>query len=223
MRPDTALKLIGRPVKDLYGRWMGFAVGFSIDTSGDVKTVGVDEGRGKFIEYPGSRIIADKDGFIVVPGWKIEGEALTKEIEMINKRLKSLNDLAREGEIDQHLFEKNSPQYNERLAKMRESCNDFAARINSRVKELDEQEETMNEFLVNLKVYYRSGEMDEASFKAQIEYCNSMKARDAREREELASIMGVLSTTFSSMGASLEPEEDEESEAPVKIQASVGA
>jgi len=201
---------------------MGYAVGFSIDTTGDVKSIGVDEGTGKFVEFPAARIISDKDGFIIVPAWKVEGESLTKEIEMIHRRIQSLDDLVKSGEVDQHLYEKNIQQYQERLEKIRDSCNNFAAKINARIGELDAQEESINNFLLNLKIYHKSGEMDEGTYNAQSEYSNAMKARDAREREELTTIMSVLTSTYSSIGQKVTPAE-EEAVAPVSIHANLGA
>ncbi len=193
MKPDSITPLVGRPVKDLYGRHAGFAIGFSIDTSGEVKSVGVDEGKGKFAEYPSSRLVADKDGFVVVPAWKIESAVLSKEQEMVKKRLQALTDLRKDGEISKAAHDKMHQQYEEQFDKIQMSFGEFSKKIIQRVKELEQQEEVLEEFLINIKVYSRSGEIDDAAYKAMMEISNSMSSRDAREKEELNRVLDSIS------------------------------
>ncbi|MDA4124097.1 MAG: CdvA-like protein [Thaumarchaeota archaeon] len=193
MKPDSITPLVGKPVKDLYGRNAGLAIGFSIDTSGEVKSIGVDEGKGKFAEYPSSRLLTDKDGFVVVPAWKIESEVLSREQEMVKKRLQALTDLRKEGEISKVTHDRMYQQYEEQFDKIQISFSEFGKKITQRVKELEQQEEVLEEFLVNIKVYSRSGEIDEAGYKAMMEMSNSMTARDAREKEELNRVLDSIS------------------------------
>ncbi len=67
MRAEALEKLVNRPVKDTYGRYVGFVVGFSVDTAGDLKSVGVDQGDGEFTEYSSDRVVSTADGFVVIP------------------------------------------------------------------------------------------------------------------------------------------------------------
>ena len=101
MRAEALEKLVDRPVKDSYGRYVGFVVGFSVDTSGELKSVGVDQGNGEFTEYPSQRIVPAAEGFVLIPAWKVECDDLGKEIDGVRRRAKALQDLAREGELEE--------------------------------------------------------------------------------------------------------------------------
>src|SRR5215471_5129795 len=121
MRAEALEKLVDRPVKDTYGRYVGFVVGFSVDTSGDLKSVGVDQGNGEFTEYPSSRIVSTAEGFVLIPAWKVECDSLGKEIDGVRRRAKALQDLAREGEIPRSLFDEMMTKYSDEATKIQGS------------------------------------------------------------------------------------------------------
>ncbi len=91
MRTEAIQKLVGRPVKDSFGRYAGYVVGFSVDTSGELQFVGIDQGNGDFAEYPGRRILVDRDGLVVIPAWKVEAEEFRKEFDIVTRRLRALD------------------------------------------------------------------------------------------------------------------------------------
>jgi hypothetical protein len=65
-------------------------------------------------------------------------------------------------------------------------------RIVGRVEELKQQDERLTKFLMNVKVQFRSGELSEDSFRAIDEAFNAMKARNAKEREEISEVLSML-------------------------------
>ncbi len=182
-------KLVSRPVKDTYGRYVGFVVGFSVDTSGELRSIGLDQGNGVFTEYPSNRLVSAPDGFIVIPGWKVECESLGKEIEAVKKRARALQELAREGEVPRPVFEEMMAKYNQEAEKIAESYKTLAEEMVVRTQELDLQKESLDRFLVNVKVQYRAGEIDEGAFKVASESCLAMQKRNAQEREELVKLL----------------------------------
>lgn len=208
MRTEAIQKLVGRPVKDIYGRYVGYVVGFSVDTTSELRSVGVDQGSGEFAEYPNNRIISDKDGLIVVPGWKVETEGLGKEAELVRRRTRALEDLAKEGEIPPHLHEEMYKQYSEQLTSLQQSYDNLAQKLRRRIEELDHQGEVVDRFLANVKVQFRSGEIDEGTFKVASDYCVSMKARDVREREDLAKVLGMITEPLPSTTSAVSPAEE---------------
>ncbi len=189
MRAEAMEKLVSRPVKDTYGRYVGFVVGFSVDTSGELKSIGLDQGNGVFIEYPSNRLVSAPDGFIVIPGWKVECESLGKEIDAVKKRARALQELAREGEVPRPVFEEMMSKYNGEAEKIQESYKTLAEEMVVRTQELDLQKESLDRFLVNVKVQFRAGEIDEGAFKVASESCMAMQKRNAQEREELVRML----------------------------------
>ncbi len=192
MRSEAVQKIVGRPVKDIYGRYVGYVVGFSVDTTGELRSVGADQGSGEFVEYPSNRIVSDKDGLIVIPSWKVDTDSLAKETEMVRRRAQALEDLKKEGEIPSHVYDEMYKQYSGQLRSLQESYNNLGQRLRRRVEELDHQGEVLERFLANVKVQFRSGETDEATFKVASDYCLSMKSRDAKEKEDIARVLSLI-------------------------------
>ncbi len=189
MRSEALEKLVDRPVKDTYGRYVGFVVGFSVDTSGELKSVGVDQGNGEFTEYPSERIVSTADGFVLIPAWRVECDALGKEIDGVKRRAKALQDLAREGEIPRTLFDEMMGKYSDEGSKIQGSYKSLAEGMVVRIGELEGQRESLDRFLVNVKVQYRAGEIDEAAYKVASECCKAMQKRNSQEMEDLGKML----------------------------------
>lgn len=185
MRAEAIQKLVGRPVRDTYGRYVGFVVGFSVDTSGELKSMGVDQGSGEFAEYSNDRIVSDSEGFIVIPAWKAESEGLGKDVDGVRKRAKALQELASEGEVPRSLYEEMFSQYSSEAQKIQEAYKSLATKMVKRAQDLDRQRQSLDRFLVTVKVQYRAGEIDEAAYKVASDYCQAMREKDLKERDEL--------------------------------------
>jgi hypothetical protein len=189
MRAEALEKLVSKPVKDTYGRYVGFVVGFSVDTSGDLKSVGVDQGNGEFTEYPNQRIVSTADGFVVIPGWKVECDSLGKEVDGVRRRAKALQELAREGEVTRSLFDDMMGKYQEEAAKIQGSYKSLAENMVVRIGELEGQKESLDKFLVEVKVQFRAGEIDESAYKVAAESCQAMQTRNSQEMSELTKML----------------------------------
>jgi hypothetical protein len=192
MRSEVIQKLVGRPVRDVYGRYVGYVVGFSVDTTGELTSVGVDHGSGEFIEYPNTRIISDKDSLVVIPSWKIETDGLAKETETVRRRAKAADDLAAEGEIPKHLYDEMFNLYGGQLKTLQESYKALAEKIKNRLGEIENQSDVVDRFLANVKVQFRSGEIDESTFKVVSDYCSTMKGRNIKETEDLSRVLRLI-------------------------------
>ena len=197
MRAEALEKLVDRPVKDTYGRYVGFVVGFSVDTSGDLKSVGVDQGNGEFTEYPSERIVSTADGFVLIPAWKVEYDSLGKEIDGVRRRAKALQELAMEGEIPRTMLEELMTKYQDEATKIQGSYKSLAEGMVVRIGELEGQKETLDRFLVNVKVQYRAGEIDEAAFKVAVDCGQSMQKRNQQEMEDLGKMLKAATEPLS--------------------------
>jgi CdvA-like protein len=189
MRAEALEKLVNKPVKDTYGRYVGFVVGFSVDTSGDLKSVGVDQGNGEFTEYPCERIVSTAEGFVMIPEWRVSCDSLGKEIEGVRRRAKALQDLAREGEIPRSLYDEMMGKYSDEGSKIQGNYKSLAESMVVRIGELEGQKETLDRFLVNIKVQFRAGEIDEAAYKVAAESCQAMQKRNAQETDDLSKML----------------------------------
>ena len=209
MRAEAIQKLVGRPVKDTYGRYVGFVVGFSVDTSGELKSVGVDQGSGDFTEYANDRIVSGNEGFIVIPSWKVESEGLGKDVEGVRRRAKALQELASEGEVPKTLYEEMFSQYSTEAQKIQDAYKSLARQMVTRAQELDSQRGSLDKFLVNVKVQFRAGDIDEAAYKVASEYCQAMREKNLRERDELERMLKFVTEPLSESSPT-EPEAPEQ-------------
>jgi hypothetical protein len=216
MRAEALEKLVNRPVKDTYGRYVGFVVGFSVDTSGDLKSVGVDQGNGEFNEYSSDRVVSTAEGFVVIPAWKVECDSIGKDIEGVKRRAKALQELAREGEIPGNMYDEMMGKYSEEAAKIQESYKSMTEQMVVRIGELEGQRESLDRFLVNLKVQFRAGEIDEAAYKVAGESCKSMSQRNSQEREDIAR---MLKSATEPLGSSQARQAQPQAQAQQKPQA----
>ena len=198
MRAEALEKLVNKPVKDTYGRYVGFVVGFSVDTSGDLKSVGVDTGNGEFTEFPNERIVSTAEGFVVIPSWKVECDSLGKEMEGVRRRAKALQELAHEGEVPRTLFDEMMGRFQEEAAKIQGSYKSLAESMVVRIGELEGQKESLDKFLVDVKVQFRAGEIDEAAFKVAAESCQAMQTRNSQEMAELSRMLKAATEPLAS-------------------------
>jgi len=217
MRAEALERLVNKPVKDTYGRYVGFVVGFSVDTSGDLKSVGVDTGNGEFTEFPNERIVSTAEGFVVIPSWKVECDSLGKEMEGVRRRAKALQELAREGEVPRTLFDDMMGRFEEEAAKIQGSYKSLAESMVVRIGELEGQKESLDKFLVDVKVQFRAGEIDEAAFKVAAESCQAMQTRNSQEMSELSKMLKAATEPLSSEQAQKpQPQAQPQQVAPVQ-------
>jgi len=185
-------KLVSKPVKDVYGRYVGFVVGFSVDTSGDLTSIGVDQGNGIFNEYSSERLVSAPEGFVVIPSWKVDCDSLGREIDGVRRRAKALQELAHDGEVPNTLFEEMMGKYSEEAEKIRDGYKTLGEEMLVRTQELDLQKESLDRFLVNVKVQFRAGEIDETAFKVASECCQAMQEKNSQERQELGRMLKMV-------------------------------
>ena len=214
MRAEALEKLVNKPVKDTYGRYVGFVVGFSVDTSGGLKSVGVDQGNGEFTEYPNERVVSTADGFVVIPEWKVAIESLGKDVEGVRRRAKALQELAREGEVPRTLFDDMMGKYSDEASKIQGTYKSLAESMVVRIGELEGQKESLDKFLVEVKVQFRAGEIDESAYKVAAESCQAMQTRNSQEMSELTRSLKSVTEPLGSAPTPTSPPQQQPQQQP---------
>jgi hypothetical protein len=194
VRVETLQKLVGRPVRDIYARFSGTVVGLSFDTNGQPRSIGIDHGSGFFIEYPSNRIIFEGENIILVPSWRVDVDRLRREITAMRKRIQALEDLAREGEVVPTAYDELRNQYNGRVSELQQTYNSLTGTLQQRVEELEGRREMLARFLGNVKVQFRTGEIDESTYRVAGQYIETMLERDNKEKEDIGAILASLGT-----------------------------
>ncbi len=208
MRTEAVQKLVGRPVKDTFGRYAGYVMGFSVDTSGELQFVGIDQGNGDFAEFPGRRILVDRDGLVVIPAWKVEAENIRREADVVRKRVHALDALVKDGEITHNVYQQMVDEYNQQLKSFQDSHSALLQNLVTRLEDIEGRSGALDKFLANVKVQFRAGEIDEGTFKVASEYSTSMRAKNEKEIEEIQSLLRSLAQPASQSTAQTAPKKD---------------
>ncbi len=195
MHAQTLTRLVKRPVKDTYGRFFGHVIGFSLDSSGQMKGVGVELGSGSFKEFPTERVILDGESIILLPEWREQVEKLKKNTIVAQKRSEVLDDLRSEGEVPQYVYEELKAKYGAEITELRSSFDSITSILKTRVKELESTRMDVERFLGGLKVQFRAKEIDEETYKAASESTVEMMTRDEQERSEILFTLTWLTGT----------------------------
>ncbi|MDG6914997.1 MAG: CdvA-like protein [Nitrososphaerota archaeon] len=171
---------VGKVVRDIYGRELGRAVGVVFDLGGDVASIGVDR-AGSFVEISPEIVVSDRDELEVMPEWKAEAGRAGIAGASLERRLAALEGMVERKEIPQDAY----AALHSRLAAVRGTHDQLAARILARLDDLEREDESIDLFLSMVRVQFLAGEMGEESFRLTEEYCKAMKAANAREGEDI--------------------------------------
>ncbi|MCX8191665.1 MAG: CdvA-like protein [Nitrososphaerales archaeon] len=189
---DMIDKLIGKRVRDVYGRYIGYVAGLMVDGSSGSISIGVDCGDKGFCEFPSEHIRFEGDNVILSPSWRIDVERLTKERMILQRRIQAIEELFNEGELSIEEKDQLLKNYRERIVELQKKIEQLKAFAEKRVSELDAQKKRLRDFLVNLKVQYKSGEISVEAFKGSSQFISLLLNRIEQERQDILNIGSSL-------------------------------
>lgn len=192
MHSQAFSNLVRKQVKDNYGRYLGNIVGFSLDNVGHMKSTAVEHAGGEFAEYPSERILIEGEYVILLPDWKEEIEKLKRDSALAQKRHASLEQLSKEGEVSPEVYAHLKEKYEAEIANLRVSFTSLTEGLRARIAALESRGIAINKFIGGLKVQYRSGEIDDQTYKTAMDSVNQLLKRDTEEHGELSAILAWL-------------------------------
>lgn len=192
MHNQALSNLVRKQVKDHYGRYLGNIVGFSLDNGGHIKSIAVEHAGGEFAEYASGRILIEGEYVILLPDWKEEIERLKRDSALAQKRYGSLEQLSKEGEISGEVYAHFKERYEVEITTLRSSFTSLTEGLKSRIAALAEKNTRISKFIGGLKVQYRTGEIDEQTYRIAMESISQLLKRDAEESNELATTLTWL-------------------------------
>lgn len=183
---------MGKRVRDVYGRYTGFVVGLTTDPFGELRSVGVDSGERGLVEHAGQCIALDGDSLVLYPTWRVEADRFRKEASIVNTRALAVDELLKEGEISQEEYQEFLKVYQGYRAKLEDVKKVLDEKIKRRLQDLDREAKDLKRMGTNVKVQFKSGEIDAESFRASLQYSSVMKERIDKERVDIASTSQML-------------------------------
>jgi hypothetical protein len=187
-----AKKFLGKSVRDSYGRYIGTMVGFCVEPTGVVTTIGLDQGREGLVEFPGDRLRLEKDSIVLSPEWEAGAAGMSRNMTSAQAHLVALKELAKEMGISESMVDLMVKNNHDDGRSFVESYETLAEGMAARGAEIEKQTNALDDFLDNLTAQYKAGDLEEYVYELSRQYCKVMRVRNLREAEELSKTLKAM-------------------------------
>lgn len=194
IQTEALRRFIGKPAKDIYGRYIGYVVGITLNADGRLHSIGIDRGGGLFEEFLRSQIVVEGDNLLLIPSWKIKAENFKREYSLTNSRFQALDELLKNKEIPEHVYEDLYKEYKDSIAKLEETQKDLVETLTKKIGEIDNHIRHLEKFLGHLKVQHKTGEISDETYRTASEYLISGIKRALQEKEDIKKSLEYVTT-----------------------------
>jgi len=169
LSPELEAKaLLGKSISDVYGRSLGRIIGVNRNQFGEMEGLEVESPGGNVIDIPSKSIILTPKMVTATPEWKVDAHELTSEIATVKRRIVALEGLRGKGDVDREIYEELlEAQRSGYLSKVKQT-EALVGALRARLERTNNQLTSLTKHLVNAKLDYQSGEIDEASMKLAV-------------------------------------------------------
>lgn len=218
---EEKLGFVGKQVKDIYGTYIGRAVGIITENDGEIEAVGVDCGSGGLKQLPYEQLVIQGEYVFFIPRWRLDAQRLLRQKSLTLKRIKALQDILSENDSMKEDAELVYTKYEKKLHELDESGKQVNDKLNARLAELDLEVKNIKAVLFDAKLQFRSNEMKEETYqqvKVQtdelIEHINNERAEIGNVKEKLTAqtLENIVTTSSSSSSTLAAPPTQEEAE-----------
>jgi hypothetical protein len=225
---EEKLGFVGKQVKDIYGTYIGRAVGIITENDGEIEAVGVDCGSGGLKQLPYEQLVIQGEYVFFIPRWRLDAQRLLRQKSLTLKRIKALQDILSENDSMKEDAELVYIKYEKKLHELDETGKQVNDKLNARLAELDLEVKNIKAVLFDAKLQFRSNEMKEETYqqvKVQtdelIEHINNERAEIGNVKEKLTTqtlenIITTDSSSTSSTADAVPPTKEEEEEKPTE-------
>ncbi|MFL6477965.1 MAG: CdvA-like protein [Nitrososphaera sp.] len=224
---EEKLGLVGKQVKDIYGTYIGRAIGIITENDGDIEAVGVDCGSGGLKQLPYEQLVIQGEYVFFIPRWRLEAQRLLRQKTLTLKRIKALQDILSENDSMKEDAELVYIKYENKLHELDETGKQVNDKLNARLAELDLEVKSIKAVLFDAKLQFRSNEMKEETYqqvKVQtdelIEHINNERAEISNVKEKLTTqtLENIVLTTSSTSTIATPTirEEEQQHESPIE-------
>jgi hypothetical protein len=228
---EEKLGFVGKQVKDIYGTYIGRAVGIITENDGEIEAVGVDCGLGGLKQLPYEQLVIQGEYVFFIPRWRLDAQRLLRQKSLTLKRIKALQDILSENDSMKEDAELVYTKYEKKLHELDETGKQVNDKLNARLAELDLEVKNIKAVLFDAKLQFRSNEMKEETYqqvKVQtdelIEHINNERAEINNVKEKLTTqtLENIITTSNSTSTVAAptireeEHQQQEEEEKPIE-------
>jgi archaellum component FlaC len=217
---EDKLGFVAKQVKDIYGTYIGRAIGIITEIDGEIEAVGVDCGSDGLKQLPYEQLVIQGDYVFFIPRWRLDAQRMLRQKSLTLKRVKALQDIVAENDTMKEDAELVYIKYEKKLHELEGLEKQVDDKLNTRLTELDTEAKNIKAVMFDAKLQFRSNEMKEETYqqiKIQtdelIEHINNERAEIENIRRKLAAqTLENISTTGPSETAPLKEKDDDEEE-----------
>jgi hypothetical protein len=215
---EEKLGFVAKQVKDIYGTYIGRAVGIITEIDGEIEAVVVDCGFDSLKQLPYEQLVIQGDYVFFIPRWRLDTQRLLRQKSLTLKRIKALEDIVAENDSMKEDAELVYIKYEKKLHELEEMEKQVNDKLNARLAELDAEAKNIKAVLFDAKLQFRSNEMKEETYqqiKVQmdelIEHINNERAEIGNVRAKLAAqTLENIVTTNNNNSSEVAPVKEEE-------------
>jgi hypothetical protein len=216
LKADKIKSFIGKPIIDIHKRNVGRIIGYYANTKNEVTSVEVELAHGEFVNSPISQIEITGDSIYYIQPWELEAEALKKQFDLIVRRIKALDELRRNGDMDGTIFEDLHQQHSNTIEELKEQRDVLLDSLQERTDKINNQIKELEIFLANSKMQHQSGEIDDEAYQIAYEAVNQGLNKAISEKNYLKELADFLKNVESSASQINEDEETSSNVTPIK-------
>jgi hypothetical protein len=215
---EEKLGFVAKQVKDIYGTYIGRAVGIITQIGGEIEAIVVDCGSEGLKQLPYEQLVIQGDYIFFIPKWRLDAQRLLRQKSLTLKRVKALQDIVAENdsmkEDAELVYIKHEKKMHE-LEDMERQVND---KLSARLVELDAEAKNIKSVLFDAKLQFSSNEMKEETYQQikvhtdeLIEHINNERAEIGNVKAKLAAqtLENIVATPTTNPSEVAEPKQEE--------------
>jgi len=193
LSPELEAKaLLGKSISDVYGRPLGRIIGVNRNQFGEMEGLEVESPGGNVIDIPSKSIMLTPKMVTATPEWKVDANELSGEIATVKRRIVALEGLRDKGDVDREIYEELlEAQRSGYLSKVKQT-EALVGALRAKLERTNNQLTSLTKHLVNAKLDYQSGEIDEASMKLAVGSIEPSLKPLIAEKNDLSSTLKTL-------------------------------
>ena len=186
------VRMIGMPVKDMYGAPMGKVLGTSTDIDGSIQTVGINCGSEGLRQISYEQLVVKSEVVIFIPKWRLDSQRLLKEKELTVRRLTALMEIVSDNDTMKEDAELIHEKNRTKLMTLQNTETEINSELEERVVEINSQMKAVKVLLFDAKVQCKSNEISQETFEQVQQETDEMLQHMNYEKDEIGKVKSRL-------------------------------
>jgi len=155
---------VGKQLKDEYGRQIGRVASFKVTPTGRIDGIFVEHGDGEFLSYSSDQIKLDNGNLVISPTLKLKANSLCKEIPLIWRKDRALNELVEKKKIPPEMYDDLHSTFEGALNQLKDNAKGLTEDIDNEIDRCNKQIHSLHSALINLEIEREIGRLNGDSY-----------------------------------------------------------